>query len=257
MDAKTGRQKRAKQMKKSGENLAKEIKKLMEEVFISENKTREKINEFIKMYQYKMEELQKGNEDIDISFEELELMTALKEAEEEQKELYEDIKTTSAADKNFHNEMEKSRTQNEELKIAAKAMNDLKGTEHEKTAEIAYKHALKESEKTRERIDKAYKKSVEIAAKTEPEAAIIKNIHEMDKIKAHKKEPWTPKKQWLTTKETMELSKISRTTIHNKIKKGLFPAAIKIGKKSVWNKEEIENWINGKEHQNISMDNRD
>lgn len=257
MDAKTGRQKRAKQMKKSNKNLAKEIQKMMEDHLIRMNKMGKKINEFIKEYQRKIEELQKGNENIEFSLEEFELIATLRETEEEQKELYEDIKTTSAADEIFHNEMEKSRTQNEELKIAAKAMNDLKGTEHEKTAEIAYKHALKESEKTRERINKAYEKSVAIVAKTEPEAAIVKNIQEMDKIKAHKKEPWTPKKQWLTTKETIELSKISRTTIHNKIKKGLFPAAIKIGKKSVWNKEEIENWINGKEHQNISMDNRD
>ena len=257
MDAKTGRQKRAKQMKKSNKNLAKEIQKMMEDHLIRMNKMGKKINEFIKEYQRKIEELQKGNENIEFSLEEFELIATLRETEEKQKELYKDIKTTSAADEIFHNEMEKSRTQNEELKIAAKAMNDLKGTEHEKTAEIAYKHALKESEKTRERIDKAYKKSVEIAAKTEPEAAIVKNVHEMDKIKAHKKEPWTPKKQWLTTKETIELSKISRTTIHNKIKNGLFPAAIKIGKKSVWNKEEIENWMNSKEHQNISMDNRD
>lgn len=244
-------------MKKSNKNLAKEIQKMMEDHLIRMNKMGKKINEFIKEYQRKIEELQKGNENIEFSLEEFELIATLRETEEEQKELYEDIKTTSAADEIFHNEMEKSRTQNEELKIAAKAMNDLKGTEHEKTAEIAYKHALKESEKTRERINKAYEKSVAIVAKTEPEAAIVKNIQEMDKIKAHKKEPWTPKKQWLTTKETMEMSKISRTTIHNKIKKGLFPAAIKIGKKSVWNKEEIENWINGKEHQNISMDNRD
>ncbi len=243
MDAKTGRQKRTKQMKKSDKNLAKEIQKMMEEHAINMNKMGKKINEFIKKYQQKMEKLQKGKEDVEFSLEEFELIAALKETEEEQKELYKDIKTTSAADKIFHNEIEKSRTQNEELKIAAKAMNDLKGTEHEKTAEIAYKHALKESEKTRERINKAYEKSVEIVAKTEPEAAIIKNLHEMDKIKAHKKEPWTPKKQWLTTKETIELSKISRTTIHNKIKNGLFPAAIKIGKKSVWNKEEIEKWL--------------
>ena len=243
MDAKTGRQKRAKQMKKSNKNLAKEIQKMMENHVISMNKMGKKINEFTKEFQRKIEELQKGKEDIEFSIEEFELITALRETEEEQKEMYENIKTTSAADKNFHNEIEKSRNQNEELKIAAKAMNDLKGTEHEKTAEIAYKHALKESEKTRERIDKAYEKSVAIVAKTEPEAAILKNIHEMDKIKTHKKEPWTPKKQWLTTKETIELSKISRTTIHNKIKNGLFPAAIKIGKKSVWNKEEIEKWL--------------
>ncbi|WP_419617461.1 helix-turn-helix transcriptional regulator, partial [Thiolapillus sp.] len=220
-----------------------EIKKMMEENLISMNKVRKKINEFIKEYQQKMEKLQKGNENVEFSREEFELIAALTGTEEEQKELYENIKTEKMADKNFYKEMEKARNETEELKKATKAMNDLKGTEHEEAGKIAFKYAQKEWRTAQERRDKAFEKITEIQAKDSPEVKIIQQVNEAEKIIKHKKEPWTPKKQWLNTKETMELSKISRTTIHNKIKNGLFPAKIKIGKKSVWNKEEIEKWL--------------
>ena len=72
-------------MKKSGKNLAKEVKKLMEENIISSNKMMEKINEFIKTWKYKMEEIEKGKENFELSIEEIELIAALSEMEEEQK----------------------------------------------------------------------------------------------------------------------------------------------------------------------------
>ncbi|WP_419649475.1 helix-turn-helix transcriptional regulator, partial [Thiolapillus sp.] len=49
--------------------------------------------------------------------------------------------------------------------------------------------------------------------------------------------------QWLTTKETLALAQISRTTLHLKTKAGTFPQAIKIGKKCVWIRSEIDRWI--------------
>ena len=52
--------------------------------------------------------------------------------------------------------------------------------------------------------------------------------------------------QWLTTTQTLRLAKISRTTMHLKTKAGTFPQAIKIGKKCIWIKSEIEQWRNGK-----------
>ena len=52
--------------------------------------------------------------------------------------------------------------------------------------------------------------------------------------------------QWLTTKQTLKLAQISRTTMHLKTKAGTFPAAIKIGKKCIWIRSEIEQWRNGK-----------
>ena len=51
--------------------------------------------------------------------------------------------------------------------------------------------------------------------------------------------------QWLTTKETLALAQISRTTLHLKTKAGTFPQAIKIGKKCVWIRSEIDQWIKG------------
>ncbi|WP_419628746.1 helix-turn-helix transcriptional regulator, partial [Thiolapillus sp.] len=51
--------------------------------------------------------------------------------------------------------------------------------------------------------------------------------------------------QWLTTKETLALAQISRTTLHLKTKAGTFPQAIKIGKKCVWIRSEIDQWMNG------------
>ena len=51
--------------------------------------------------------------------------------------------------------------------------------------------------------------------------------------------------QWLTTKETLALAQISRTTMHLKTKAGTFPQAIKIGKKCVWIRSEIDQWIKG------------
>ena len=236
-------------MKKSGKNLAKEVKKLMEENIISSNKMMEKINEFIKTWKYKMEELEKGKENFELSIEEIELIAALSEMEEEQKELYENVKTEKMADENWNKEVEKTKNTAEELKKAAKAMNDLKGTEHEEAGKIAFKYAQRESRKSGERLDKAYKKSTEIQAQNSPEIKVIQQVQKAEEILMHKKETWEPEKQWLSTKETIELSKISRTTIHNKIKNGLFPAAIKIGKKSVWNKAEIEQWLTENKYQ--------
>ena len=61
--------------------------------------------------------------------------------------------------------------------------------------------------------------------------------------KKQKLKPITPSIQWLTTKETMTLAEISRTTMYKKIKAGEFPQPIKIGKKSLWVESEINNWI--------------
>ena len=57
--------------------------------------------------------------------------------------------------------------------------------------------------------------------------------------------------QWLTTKETLALAQISRTTLHLKTKAGTFPQAIKIGKKSVWIRSEIDRWITGTTYREI------
>ena len=236
-------------MKKSGTKAAEEVRKAMEEALIITNKVREKVNNFIKIWQYKIEEIEKGNENITFSLQEMELIAEISEMEEEQKELNRNFKTEKMADKNWDKEVEKTKTTTKELKKAAKAMNDLKGTEHEEAGKIAFKYAQKESAKSQERLDKTYKKSTEIQAQNSPEIKVIQQVQKAEEILMHKKETWEPEKQWLSTKETIELSKISRTTIHNKIKNGLFPAAIKIGKKSVWNKAEIEQWLTENKYQ--------
>lgn len=61
--------------------------------------------------------------------------------------------------------------------------------------------------------------------------------------KKAKLKPITPLIQWLTTKETMALAQTSRTTMYKQIKEGKFPKPVKIGKKSLWIKSEINDWI--------------
>ena len=61
--------------------------------------------------------------------------------------------------------------------------------------------------------------------------------------KRPKLKPIKPTIQWLTTRETMTLAQTSRTTMYKKIKAGEFPKPVKIGKKSLWIKSEINDWI--------------
>ena len=93
----------------------------------------------------------------------------------------------------------------------------------------------------------AAKKAAETAAKAAAEtAAEAAKTAEAAEIAAA-----AQTEQWLTTKETLALAQISRTTLHKARKAGTFPQAIKIGKKSVWIRSEIEQWMNGMSYREI------
>ncbi|WP_419652271.1 helix-turn-helix transcriptional regulator [Thiolapillus sp.] len=116
-------------------------------------------------------------------------------------------------------------------KAAAKARKHQAQKQTAEAAEAAAKAAAEAAAKT----------AAEAAAKTAAEAAAeaAKTAEAAEIAAAAQTE------QWLTTKETLALAQISRTTLHLKTKAGTFPQAIKIGKKCVWIRSEIDRWMNG------------
>ena len=83
----------------------------------------------------------------------------------------------------------------------------------------------------------------ELQAQEEANKARQETMKRNGTNKRPKLKPIKPTIQWLTTKETMTLAQTSRTTMYKQIKEGKFPQPIKIGKKSLWIKSEINDWI--------------
>ena len=90
----------------------------------------------------------------------------------------------------------------------------------------------------------AAQKQAEAAAAAETEARTTAAQKQAAQTAAAAAEA-TQTEQWITTKETLALAQISRTTLHLKTKAGTFPPAIKIGKKCVWIRSEIDQWMKG------------
>ncbi len=118
-----------------------------------------------------------------------------------------------------------------------------------KAAAKARKHQAQKqtAEAAEAAAEAAAKTAAEAAAKTAAEAAAeaAKTAEAAEIAAAAQTE------QWLTTKETLALAQISRTTLHLKTKAGTFPQAIKIGKKCVWIRSEIDRWITGTTYREI------
>jgi excisionase family DNA binding protein len=49
---------------------------------------------------------------------------------------------------------------------------------------------------------------------------------------------------YLRMKEVIVLMRISKSTVYSWIQQGIFPKPTKIGRVSLWNKEEVLNFIN-------------
>ncbi|WP_419614801.1 helix-turn-helix transcriptional regulator [Thiolapillus sp.] len=110
-----------------------------------------------------------------------------------------------------------------------------------KAAAKARKHQAQKQ--TAEAAEAAAKAAAEAAAKAAAEAAA--KTAAKAAAEAAETAAAAQTEQWLTTKETLALAQISRTTLHLKTKAGTFPQAIKIGKKCVWIRSEIDQWMNG------------
>ncbi|WP_419597170.1 AlpA family phage regulatory protein [Thiolapillus sp.] len=115
-----------------------------------------------------------------------------------------------------------------------------KAQEKAKAERLAQEQTRRQAERLaqEEAREQAELQTQEEANKARQETRKRKGTDKRPKLK-----PIKPTIQWLTTRETMTLAQTSRTTMYKLIKDGKFPPPIKIGKKSLWVKSEINDWI--------------